>query len=511
MKLFRFGALVLLASAAACKNDTAGTLVTLPPLAGLRYLAVVPDTVALDFRIVDAVAYAPNQTAATFRQGGLQDGISTGGFLPLPMPTAAGTHIIRTFLSSSNPAVASIILREDTVTLNQGVNYTYLLYGYANPANGTPKLSSILTADTTTIAGSNIAVRVLDLAGSLAGNAAGLGAVNLDGRVALTTTAVPLPGAANYANMAAGNLSSYVTYPVSAAGTVYRLAMTPTGAASPVVFQATLPTGTAGNSTTQPVPGTAVAGTGITAILVPRSIAATGATQTTAASTSTNIDSLTRSNDTVTVWRHITPGNGTSTCATAVAAGPAANDIVNVSGTTQPEYTGSQSIVSVTAGASQTLDTARQTITEAGGAAGYTFTLKFGTATSGAIAYDATAADVAAALGALSTIGGTANVKVTGPTGGPFVVVFIGTFLGTNPVSTLVATPTGAGFTTTVTVNFNCLGAATSSRFRYRIAGTPVSPATGAPAFKIVTAGTADFSIPTVLYLIDVLPARTAP
>jgi hypothetical protein len=512
MKLFRVGALLLLAGAAACKNDTAGSIVALPPLAGLRYMAVVPDTIALDFRIVDIVAYAPNQTAAAFRAGGLQYGVSTGGFTPLPLPAAAGTHIIRVFLNSLNPAVASVILREDTVTLTAGLNYSYYLFGYANsPTNGALSLRSLLTVDTATIAGANVAVRVLDLAGSLAGNPAGLGAVNLDGRVALTTTAVPLPGAANYSNLAPGNLSSYVNYPVTTAGQVYRLAMTPTGFASPVAFQAALPVGTAGNSLLQPVPGTAVAGTGITAILVPRSIAGTGAPQTAAASVSTNIDSLTRSNDTVTVWRHITAGNGTSTCNTAVAAGAAANDILNVSGLTQPEYNGSQAIVSVTAGTSQTLDTARQTVTLGGGAAGNTFTLKFGANTTGAIAYDETAAGVQAALGALASVGGVANVGVTGPIGGPFVIVFKGTFLGTNPVTTLVATPTGGVLTAAVAVNFNCLGAAASSRLRYRISGVPVSPATGAPAFKVVTAGTADFTIPTVLFMIDVLPPRTAP
>jgi hypothetical protein len=512
MKLFRVGALFLLAGAAACTNDTAGSIVALPPLAALRYMAVVPDTSALDFRIVDIVAYAPNQTAATFRQGGLQDGISTGGFTPLPQPTAAGTHIIRVFLNSANPTVASTVLREDTVTLAAGVSYSYYLFGYANsPTNGTPKLTSMLTADTATIAGANVAVRVIHLAPSLAGNAAGLGNVNLDGRVALTTVAVPFVAAANYSNLAPGSLSSYVSFPVTTAGQVYRLAMTGTGTAVPVAFQATLPVGTAGNSTTQPVPGTAVAGTGITAILVPRSIAGTGAPQTAAASVSTNIDSLTRSNDTVTVWRHITAGNGTSTCNTAVAAGAAASDILNVSGLTQPEYNGSQSIVSVTAGTSQTLDTARQTVTLGGGAAGNTFTLKFGANTTGAIAFDETAAGVQAALGALASIGGVANVKVTGATGGPYVVVFIGTFLGTNPVTTMVATPTGGVLTAAVAVNFNCLGVATSSRLRYRISGVPVTPATGAAAFKVVTAGTADFTIPTVLFMIDVLPGRTAP
>jgi hypothetical protein len=612
MKLFRVGALFLIVGAAACKNDNAGTIVTLPPLAALRYMPIVPDTGALDFRIVDIVAYAPNQTAASFRTGGLQDGISTGGFLPIAAPVAAGTHIIRVFLNGTSPSVASTVLREDTVTLAAGVSYTYYLFGYANsPANGTPKLSSMLTVDTVSITAGNIAVRVLNLAPTLAGNVAGLGAVNLDGRVVLTNTAVPLPGAASFSNLALGNLSAYAPFAITTAGQTYRLALTGNGTASPVAFQATLPVGTAGTAATQSVPGTAVTGTGITAVIVPQSVTGTAATQTAAASVSTNIDSLTLSHDTVTVWRSITAATATA-CATPVATGAAAADIANVTGLTQPEYNGSQAVVSVTAGVTPTL-WSQKTVTTTGATGA--FTLTFGGATTSVLGVGATAAQVEAALGALSSVGAT-NVSVSGA--GPYTILFMGTFTNTAPgaltasatgaLTAAVTTPavgcgtanlvtrdtvtfTGAvatdsfqvtvlGQTTpfmvvgapaatvqaaikalstvgstgtpavpndTVTgtgpyvvtfrgalnnqnVAFSAAmkaaatgtvavakaafvfsGAATPSRFRYRIAGLPVSPATGAPAFKIVTSGTADFKSPTVLFLFDVLPPRTAP
>jgi hypothetical protein len=48
-------------------------------------------------------------------------------------------------------------------------------------------------------------------------------------------------------------------------------------------------------------------------------------------------------------------------------------------------------------------------------------------------------------------------------------------------------------------------------RFQYRILGTPTTPATGAPVFRIYTATTADFTIPYLLYLADRRPDMTVP
>ena len=343
---------------------------------------------------------------------------------------------------------------------------------------------------------------------------------------------------------------------------------------------------------------------------MPRSIVGSAAPQTAATSVSTNIDSVTRNVDTATVWRSITAATATA-CAAPAATGASANDILVVSGLGQPEYNGLQSIVATTTGTAQTLWSQRTVTTT--GATG-AFTLTYGGVTTAVLAAGATAAQVETALGALSTVG-SANVAVSGAAGGPYTVLFMGTFTNANnaTVGTLstsasggltsaVTTPavgcgtaalvtrdtisftgaiatdsfkvTVAGKTTpalvvgataatvqtavqaltsvgsgnaTVTgtgpyvVTFNGAlnnqnvaasaamtagstgviavakaayvfsGAATPSRFRYRVGGVPVSPATGAATFKIVTAGTADFTIPSILFMIDVLPTRTAP
>ena len=96
----------------------------------------------------------------------------------------------------------------------------------------------------------------------------------------------------------------------------------------------------------------------------------------------------------------------------------------------------------------------KQTVTFGGAAAtGGTFTLTFNGQTTSAIAYNATAAAVEAALEALSTIG-QGNVQVTGNAGGPYTVEFVGQLANQNvPAMTIdVTSITNGGGTTTGTI-----------------------------------------------------------
>ncbi|HZL35880.1 MAG TPA: RHS repeat-associated core domain-containing protein, partial [Tepidisphaeraceae bacterium] len=72
-----------------------------------------------------------------------------------------------------------------------------------------------------------------------------------------------------------------------------------------------------------------------------------------------------------------------------------------------------------------------QAVTIAGGPTGGTFTLSFGSATTSALPYNASAATVESALDALTGIGA-GNVAVVGGTGGPYTIRFMGTLAGTN-------------------------------------------------------------------------------
>lgn len=88
-----------------------------------------------------------------------------------------------------------------------------------------------------------------------------------------------------------------------------------------------------------------------------------------------------------------------------------------------------------------------QTITE-GGSGLTSFTLTFSGQTTDSIDADATAAEVQAALEALSNIGA-GNVEVTGDPGGVYTVTFVGDLANTN-VAQMTATPTGGTGTVTI-------------------------------------------------------------
>lgn len=88
-----------------------------------------------------------------------------------------------------------------------------------------------------------------------------------------------------------------------------------------------------------------------------------------------------------------------------------------------------------------------QTVTE-GGSGLTSFTLTYSGQTTSSLAALATAAQVQAALEALSNVG-VGNVTVTGAAGGVYTVTFIGALAGTD-VAQMTSTPTGGTGTVTV-------------------------------------------------------------
>lgn len=148
---------------------------------------------------------------------------------------------------------------------------------------------------------------------------------------------------------------------------------------------------------------------------------------------------------------------------------------------------------------------------------GGTFTLAFEGATTGTIAYDASAATVQTALRALATIG-SPNVTVSGSAGGPWTVTFVsalaslpqllmvgnGTLLtgaGAQPTATVARTQAGGQLkqlTHDMRVRFNTVGVATLDGERvYSVAGIAVKDATlGSDAFTSVLNGVA--TLPSV-------------
>ena len=99
------------------------------------------------------------------------------------------------------------------------------------------------------------------------------------------------------------------------------------------------------------------------------------------------------------------------------------------------------------------------------------------------------------------------NVLVTGATQPEFngwqVVIQLADSLSCAPVNGLDTSTKCAAANAIATTRF---------RFRYRITGAPVSPATGTPVYRIYPSSTAsDYTIPYIIYLVDKRPPNTAP
>lgn len=92
-----------------------------------------------------------------------------------------------------------------------------------------------------------------------------------------------------------------------------------------------------------------------------------------------------------------------------------------------------------------------QTATITGGPTGGTFTLTFNGQTTAAIAYNATAAQVQAALEALSNVN-PGDITVTGNAGGPYTLTFGGQYLGDNTSSVTATASLTGGSTPGVTM-----------------------------------------------------------
>jgi hypothetical protein len=152
----------------ACKPDEIITTEDIPT-AGVRFIHAVPDTQNLDFRFIDLV-----ESNAHFRIPFRNNVVTAGG---VPASTQAqyktaraGARQYRVFLNDTLMSVASTVVFEGTLNLTAGVNYTVIVWGYANPTGpgrpaGAPAMRlDTFTEDPAAIAppAGQVAVRVLN-------------------------------------------------------------------------------------------------------------------------------------------------------------------------------------------------------------------------------------------------------------------------------------------------------------------------------------------------------------
>ena len=195
MRLSRFSLLAaLLLGAVGCKEaDLAPVVAKIPPLAFVRYINAVPDTLNTTVRWIDQVEFTPQTfTNVPFR------GMGQGGYQGLE----AGARTLRVFTydpnlnSSTNGLGAETkLLTELTQTFEAGKYYTLLHLGYARTGS-TPAQRVIVIEDQLPAANTSVSIRAIH---------AGLGIANVDLHATAATTTTLVGSTPAFANVGLTN------------------------------------------------------------------------------------------------------------------------------------------------------------------------------------------------------------------------------------------------------------------------------------------------------------------
>jgi hypothetical protein len=140
-RIHYFSVLVLAAGAAsACRPDEVVKTEDIPT-AGVRFINAVPDSAGafgLDMRFVDIVE-TNAQFRITFRNSPTTSGGFTASVQTEYKPARAGSRHFTIFLDDTLQSIASTVVKDTTVQLTAGTNYTAILWGAGRA--GTMKLT----------------------------------------------------------------------------------------------------------------------------------------------------------------------------------------------------------------------------------------------------------------------------------------------------------------------------------------------------------------------------------
>ena len=253
----------------ACKPDEVISTENIPT-GGVRFINAVPDTGAafgLDFRFVD-LAESNAQFRVPFRNNPATSGTGASAVTASTQiqykPARAGSRHFRIFLSDSLQSVASVVLKDSTINVEAGKNYTVMLWGNAR-STGADKMKVSVWEETVADPAAQIALRVINATTS-----------PIDARQYVSTGTPPV--AATWANVAPLTASTYVT---TAPGQL-RFNIQPAGGGTAMFSDALALIGATATADAEALPGTTIAGSAITAIIFPRSVAGSKAPQATA-------------------------------------------------------------------------------------------------------------------------------------------------------------------------------------------------------------------------------------
>lgn len=264
----QFSRTLLLGSAvlaiAACSSDPVSKTVAPDLSAAIRWVNAIPDTVGMDYRVVD---YPSNAS-----EPNLLYGTSSGNWRIIP----AGSHHVQVFFSCPAsltgsvgnpcqvPSVVQTVIDDATFNLEAGKKYTILHYGFAK-TGATPAKKLMLIEDVPpTVPAGQVAIRIINAA-------AALGTINVYSNQDTAAKGAVL-GSPSYTNVAPGTVSAWVNYPVATGTKSYRISVTTPGSASALV-DVMAPAGTAAVPATvttgalDAVPGARIDGSAFTIVI----------------------------------------------------------------------------------------------------------------------------------------------------------------------------------------------------------------------------------------------------
>jgi hypothetical protein len=263
--VFRASALcVAIAIVSACDAPQAVFETVTPPTAGVRFINAVPDTQALDFRFVDIPENSAHWAVA-FRNNPITTSCVTGSNLIQYKPARAGERQFRIFLNDTLQDAASQVIKDTTVTLEAGKQYTALLWGYAR-TGATPAMRLTFMEDNPPDPGAQVAVRVINASGT---------AYDVSQYVP-SNSANNVPATATWSNVGPLSMTDYV---MVAPGSI-RFHTRAAGGATLVADALALRGEAPAAAGFDPMPGTTVAGSAITAIIFPLSVSGSEGAQT---------------------------------------------------------------------------------------------------------------------------------------------------------------------------------------------------------------------------------------
>lgn len=234
--------------------------VTAVPTAGVRFINAVPDTAGafgLDLRFVDEL-----ESNAHFRQNfrngpATSAGVTAAGGVQFKA-TRAGSRQFRIFLNDTLQVRASVVLKDTTVTLEGGRNYTAVLWG--NARGNAPAMRLTFFEETVADPGAQVALRILNTTGAAI-------------QASQFLSGGPVPGTPTWASVPALSASTHVL----AAPSQIRYNIQPAGGGANIIANPLALVGLAAFSTAGPTgrldieafPGTTIAGSAVTMILFP--------------------------------------------------------------------------------------------------------------------------------------------------------------------------------------------------------------------------------------------------